>query len=110
MSEVRQPVRVSAQVVAFVRAQAPESRRRLRLAVRGLERGRGDIKALEGGLIGYHRLRVGAYRIIFRYDPTASGRPGIACVCAEQRSLVYLLLEDLLARSILTLPADPRRG
>jgi mRNA-degrading endonuclease RelE of RelBE toxin-antitoxin system len=103
MSDERRVVRVSAQVASFVRTLAPDTRRRVRLALRGLERERGDVKALEGALAGYHRLRVGAVRILFRYQPTASGRPEVLCVFAEHRSMVYLLLEDLLTRGL----ADP---
>ena len=50
----------------FVRALAPEPRRRLRLAIRGLEHGKGDIKPLRDKLEGLQRLRVDDYRIIFR--------------------------------------------
>lgn len=100
MADEHQSVYLSAQVLSFVRAQAPETRHRLRMACRALERHRGDIKALEGTLAGYHRLRVGAVRMIFRYDSTEAGRPAVYGVFAEHRSLVYLLLEDLLARGL----------
>jgi hypothetical protein len=56
---------------------------------------------------GYHRLRVGAVRIIFRYQPSAAGRPQVLCVFAEHRSMVYLLLEGLLARGLAQ--ADQRK-
>ena len=55
-------VRLSAQVVEFVRSQAPEPRRRLRNALRALTREQGDLKPLEGPLQEYHRLRIGSYR------------------------------------------------
>ena len=48
-------IRVAPQVEAFVKSLAPEPRRRLRLAIRGLATGRGDIKSLEGKLSGYCR-------------------------------------------------------
>jgi hypothetical protein len=41
-------VEISDQVLNFVRSLAPEPRRSLRLALRGLEDERGDIKQLEG--------------------------------------------------------------
>lgn len=100
MSRPEYNVRLAPQVIAFVRNQPPEARRRLRLALRGLSPGRGDLKPLEGGLDGYHRLRTGAFRIILRYGHTGPGRAAIFCVFAERRSLVYLLLEDLLERGL----------
>jgi mRNA-degrading endonuclease RelE of RelBE toxin-antitoxin system len=81
------------QVRRFIATLSPESRRRLRLSLRGLESERGDRLALKEKLTGYHRLRVGGYRIVFRYLP---GKV-IECVFAEERSLVYDLFErDLL--------------
>ena len=59
-------VEISDQVLNFVRSLAPEPRRSLRLALRGLEDERGDIKQLEGDLAGWCRLRVTSYRVIFR--------------------------------------------
>jgi mRNA-degrading endonuclease RelE of RelBE toxin-antitoxin system len=61
-------VEISDQVLNFVRSLAPEPRRSLRLALRGLEDERGDIKQLEGDLAGWCRLRVTSYRVIFRYE------------------------------------------
>jgi mRNA-degrading endonuclease RelE of RelBE toxin-antitoxin system len=78
-------VQVSAQVVDFVRRLPPEPRRRLRMALKGLARERGDIKRLEGPLEGYCRLRVEGHRVIFAY---ATGG-AIQCVFAERRGIVY---------------------
>ena len=100
MRNERRRVLAAAQVSEFIRTLAPETRRRVRLALRGLELDRGDVKALEGTLLGYHRLRVGAVRMIFRYGPSETGGPAVYGVFAEHRSLVYLLLEDLLARGL----------
>jgi mRNA interferase RelE/StbE len=55
----------SSQVQQWLHSLSPEVKRRVRLALRGLERRQGDIKALEGELEGFYRLRVGGYRIIF---------------------------------------------
>lgn len=85
-------VQLSDQVVKFIRQLPPEPRRRLRQAMRELARGRGDILALEEPLDGYCRLRVGAYRVVFRYGP----RDLIQCVFAEHRGIVYELLVELL--------------
>lgn len=82
-------VQMREQVLGFIESLAPESRRRIRLALRGLETEQGDCLALRERLAGYHRLRVGGYRIVYRYLP---GRV-IECVFAEERSLIYHLFE-----------------
>jgi mRNA-degrading endonuclease RelE of RelBE toxin-antitoxin system len=86
---MRYRVQARQQVKRFIETLSPESRRRIRLALRGLETERGDRLSLRERLSGYHRLRVGGYRIVFRYLP---GRV-IECVFAEERSLVYRLFE-----------------
>jgi hypothetical protein len=53
-----------------------------------LEEGKGDIRPLEKELEGYCRLRVGDYRIIFRYISTNSG-PRCMCAFIETRAVVY---------------------
>lgn len=78
-------VRVSDQVVDFVRRLAPEPRRRVREALRALGQGAGDIKALEAPLDGYWRLRVGTFRVLFVYATPSR----IDCVFIERRALVY---------------------
>ncbi len=85
-------IRLSAQVVEFVRSQAPEPRRRLRSALRALAREEGDLNPLEGPLQEYQRLRVGSYRVILRY---ASSKV-IECVFAERRNVVYEIFAETL--------------
>ena len=34
--------------------------------------GRGDVKALKGALKGRYRLRVGKWRVFFRFDPSGT--------------------------------------
>ncbi len=46
-------------------ALPPETKKRVRAAVRGLEKGRGDIKALRGELDGFCRLRIEGLRIVY---------------------------------------------
>ncbi|MGA2691046.1 MAG: cytotoxic translational repressor of toxin-antitoxin stability system [Opitutaceae bacterium] len=88
-------VQVREQVKAFIETLGPESRRKIRLSLRGLESERGDCLPLKEALSGYHRLRVGGNRVVFRYLP---GRV-IECVFAEERSLIYHLFEkDFLKR------------
>ncbi len=72
----------------------------LRAALRGLTKERGDIRALEGPLREYHRLRVGGYRVIFKYRISPKRR-GIQCIFAERRSAVYELFELLLKQHLL---------
>ena len=83
---------VSDQVAAFVRRLAPEPRRACRQALRGLSSGKGDVRQLEAPLDGSHRLRIGAYRVIFAYG----AKRRIECVFAERRSLVY----EVFAREV----------
>ena len=93
-------VELSEQVVRFVAQRAPEPRRVLRAALRGLTQERGDIRSLEGPLKDYHRLRVGGYRIIFAYRVTGK-RLRIQCLYAERRSAVYEVFEHLLRKHLL---------
>ena len=93
-------VELSEQVVRFVARQAPDPRQVLRTALRGLARERGDIRALEGPLREYHRLRVGGYRVIFKYRISPKRR-SIQCIFAERRSAVYELFELLLKQHLL---------
>lgn len=88
-------VRVEAQVEAFVKSLAPEPRRKLRAAIKGLADGRGRVKSLEGNLAGYCRLSVAGYRIIFK-ERAERGERIIDCVFAERRALVYEIFVRLL--------------
>jgi mRNA-degrading endonuclease RelE of RelBE toxin-antitoxin system len=88
-------IKLSVQVAEFLRSLTPEPRRRLRLAIRSLAQGRGDIKALEGDLGGYCRLRVGSYRVIFWQGATV-----IECVYAERRSIIYEIFAEELRRKL----------
>ncbi|HKP02468.1 MAG TPA: hypothetical protein VJU77_03815 [Chthoniobacterales bacterium] len=72
----------------------------LREALRALKRERGDIRALEGPLEDYHRLRVGGYRIIFAYKVSGKRRT-IQCIYAERRSAVYETFQQLLRKHLL---------
>jgi mRNA-degrading endonuclease RelE of RelBE toxin-antitoxin system len=93
-------VELSEQVVRFVARRAPEPRRMLREALRALARERGDIRALEGPLEEYHRLRVGGYRIILAYEVSGKRRI-IRCIFAERRSAVYETFQRLLRKHLL---------
>jgi mRNA interferase RelE/StbE len=93
---MRTEVRVGPQVDQFVKSLAPAPRQALRRAIKGLARGEGDIKALEGKLSGWHRLRVGGYRVL--YKETSQGRTRVInCVFGNPRSVVYEMFAQLLA-------------
>lgn len=86
-------VRLEAQVVEFIRRQAPDPRRRLRDGLRALARGRGDVKGLEAPLEEYQRLRVGPFRLIFRH-----AGDHLRVVFAERRGIVYEVFAEMLER------------
>lgn len=88
-------IEVSEQAAAFIRALPPEPRRRIRLALRAAGNGRASLKALEGELSGYWRLRVGSYRLILWLRPSV-----IQCVFAERRSIVYEIFAEELRRRL----------
>jgi len=95
---MRTNVRVESQVELFVKSLAPEPRRRLTLAIKGLAQDRGDIQRLEGKLSAYSRLRVVGYRVIFN-ERAEKGERIIDCVFAEKRAVVYELFIGLLSES-----------
>lgn len=83
-------VEISEQVRAFVATLHPEHRRAIKKALKDLAAGKGDIAPLEEELTGFHRLRVGRYRVVFFY----AGDGTIRCFFIEQRRLVYDLLRQ----------------
>jgi mRNA interferase RelE/StbE len=89
-------VHLSHQVESFIKSLAPEPRRRMRDALKGLAQAKGDIRALEQNLTGFCRLRVGRYRVVFRYVP---GKNGPQCFCdyAESRNVIYEHLAAILS-------------
>ena len=87
-------VKVSEQVRAYQRALAPEPRRRLKKAIIELANGLGDIKSLTENLAGFHRLRVGEHRVVYRYHEGV-----IECFYAAPRKIVYEYLAAQLKES-----------
>ena len=81
-------VEIERQVLNFVGSLAPEPRRLIREALRKLVQEKVDIRALEGELEGFYRLRVGRYRIIFDYRREGR-KQAIRCVYAAHRTLIY---------------------
>jgi mRNA-degrading endonuclease RelE of RelBE toxin-antitoxin system len=89
-------IKLSEQVTGFIRGLAPEPRREMRLAFKRLAKGQGDVKALEGALASYWRLRVLSYRVIMFYrSPTE-----IECIFAERRSIVYEIFAEALREKL----------
>ena len=94
-------IRVETQVEGFVKSLAPDPRRRLRQAIKGLADGQGDIKRLEGNLAEYSRLGVAGCRVIFK-ERSERGERIIDCIFAERRAVVYEIFVRLLAEQSLT--------
>ena len=88
-------VRLEQRVVSFVRTLPPETRRKIDAALTALEKGHGDILGLEAELAGFSRLRVGAYRIIYRHATSSTG-PEIVCELAQRRNVVYEMFAAIL--------------
>jgi mRNA-degrading endonuclease RelE of RelBE toxin-antitoxin system len=68
----------------------------LKQALRELQRERGDIQPLEQALTGYCRLRVGRFRVIFRYRDAKT----IDALFAEERGIVYEVFEQQFLRKL----------
>ena len=78
-------ISASEQVQAWLVALPPETKKRVRLALRDLQQSKGDIKALHGELAGFNRLRIGGLRVVFSQMP---GRV-IHLEYADTRDVVY---------------------
>jgi len=85
-------ISASEQVAAWLVALPPQTKHRVRLALRGLVTGKGDIKGLQGPLEGFNRLRIGGLRVIYRQ---ISGKE-ILLEYANTRDAVYELYEQIL--------------
>jgi mRNA interferase RelE/StbE len=93
-------VHVGRQVENFVKVLAPEPRRALRQAMKGLADEKGDVKLLEGKLAGLWRLRIGKVRVIYETKAVGGARE-FFCFYANYRSVVYVILEQLLASGLI---------
>lgn len=87
-------IRISAseQVAAWLTGLPPQTKHRVRLALRGLAEGKGDIKGLQGPLEGFNRLRVGGIRIIYRQISSRE----IHLDHAQTRDVIYEVFERIL--------------
>jgi mRNA-degrading endonuclease RelE of RelBE toxin-antitoxin system len=78
-------ISASEPVQAWLVALPPETKKRVRTALRGLARGKGDLKALHSELAGFNRLRIGVLRVIYSQQP---GRV-LRLEYADSRDVVY---------------------
>jgi len=107
--ETRRPVspkmavEVSDQVQTFIDEQGPGPRERLYRALEQLESDRGDARRLYGRFEGYHRMRVGPFRLIFAYNVSPENATGVRCFFAERQKKVYSLMKE-------ELPDEPEEG
>lgn len=85
-------ISASEQVADWLCALPPEPKRRVRFALRDLSKGRGDIKALQGPLEGFNRLRIGGRRIIYRQISPRQ----ILLEYANTRDVIYEMFEQIL--------------
>jgi mRNA-degrading endonuclease RelE of RelBE toxin-antitoxin system len=84
---------------AFLKSLAPEPRQDLRKAIKKLAEGKTsglDLRALEGPLQGYLRLRVRTYRVIYNLGHSGN-EPAIFFVAAGPRSTIYEAFEKILS-------------
>jgi mRNA-degrading endonuclease RelE of RelBE toxin-antitoxin system len=92
-------VQWSEQVQNFASSQAPEPRRKLRLAIRQLAVDHGDIRPLVDELTGYNRLRVGHFRVVYK-EAFENGVPVRKCLFAESRDVVYEIFRQMVLDDI----------
>lgn len=96
-------ISASEQVQRWLVALPPDTKRRVRAALRGLQNSRGDIKALRGELEGFCRLRIGGLRIVY------SQLPGkiLRLEYADSRDVIYeTFLKVLRAREMQNPPSS----
>ena len=86
-------ISASNQVADWLTALPPQTKKRVRTALRALARGQGDIKGLQGELEGFSRLRVGGIRILHRQVSVRE----IRLEYANTRDVVYEMFRQFLA-------------
>ena len=86
-------ISASEQGRAWLTALPPQRKHRVRLALRGLAKGQGNIRPLTESLEGYNRLRIGGMRILYRQISSKE----IQLEYANTRNVVYELFEFLLS-------------
>jgi mRNA-degrading endonuclease RelE of RelBE toxin-antitoxin system len=89
-------VSASEQVQLWLMGLPPEPKRRVRLALKALARGKAgalDVKPLRRELEGFYRLRVGDYRLVYHLEPGKH----IRLDHADIRDVVYDVFRTLRA-------------
>jgi mRNA interferase RelE/StbE len=86
-------IRIQEEVLDYLKSLPPQPRHALKLAIKRLSEERGDIKSLTDDLEGFHRLRVGSYRVIFEYF-VIDGERAITCVYAGSRKWIYEVFQN----------------
>lgn len=89
-------VRISQQVWEYLQVLAPGPRRKVRLGIRQLQQGLGDIVPLQGDLEGFYRLRIQSHRLIFRYV-LENKKQMISCEFIAPRDIVYQFFSRIAA-------------
>lgn len=89
-------VRLTGEVLDYLKKLPPQPRHAIRLAIKGLGKEQGDIKPLTEELEGFHRLRVGSHRILFEYE-MVGGEKIITCVFAGSRRWIYEVFQSRLS-------------
>ncbi|MFA5058358.1 MAG: cytotoxic translational repressor of toxin-antitoxin stability system [Opitutaceae bacterium] len=79
-------MKIADQILGYVRRLHPAQRRVIKTALRRLGTGTGaDTMPLEDDLEGFYRLRVGKFRIVYRYLQKGE----ISCEFIDVRATVY---------------------
>ncbi len=89
-------VELAEQVVTFYETLGMSYRREVKRALKRLAEGKGDTHPLHDALEGYHRMRIGPYRIIYRHEAPSR----ILCDYMESRSIVYELFESEIIKHL----------
>ena len=88
-------VTIEQQPLEFIRRQPPENRKRLRDALRAVERGIVFPDPLEDPLEGFYKLKVEHFRLILQSVASQAG-PGFRVIFAERRKVVYEIFSQIL--------------
>lgn len=86
-------ISASDQVAAWLTALPPQTKKRVRSALRNLTRGHGEVKGLQGDLEGFSRLRIGGIRILYRQTSARELR----LEYANTRDVAYEMFRQFLS-------------
>jgi len=77
--------KLSRQVIDYIAALPPDTKKAFNSALTKLRKGGGDTHPLKEEFAGYHRLRIGSHRVIYMHASSLV----IECVHAGPRKTVY---------------------